>query len=445
MSSSMITRRSLLTTSAGAGLAVPVSNAAGAAPRGVTPNLARDQSRALQKAINSAAAKGEALHLPGGIYIARELKIPAGITITGVPGKTRIVLGRAADNLVSAQGITGITLSGLVLDGRGHLLARDGYPGLLWFEKCRNLTLDNCIIENSGDNGISLEGCTGRVSGCEFANCLTGAIFSMDAKGLEITGNHIHDIGDNGILVWQSKKREDGTIVSNNRIERIFAKSGGDGPYGNGIIIFRAGSVTVSDNRITDCEFSAIRDNSGDNVIITGNNCARLNEVAIFVEFAFQGAVVSGNLIERAAMGISITNFDKNGRLAVCANNVVRDMLGARSNPDTRAIGIAVEADTNVSGNVVENAPYAGLWLGWGPYLRDISATGNIVRNCKTAITLSMYEGARNALVANNIISGAKYAIRGMDHEKPVTGDLTRPGAKIPKQFLISNNQVRRA
>ena len=443
----MLSRRSILGATAGAGAgamlgagAMPVS--AAAAVEGVVPNLPRDQTRQLQRAINRAAAGAGMLHLPAGIYIAHGLEIPGPLALSGVPGKTWIVLGRPDDNLVSARGIHDISLNGIGFDGASHFLARSGYPGLLHFSRCSRLHIDNCMVKNSTDNGISLDGCSGRVSQSTLSDCLTGAIFSINARGFEVTGNHIHDIGDNGILVWQSEKREDGSIISGNRIERIFAKSGGDGPNGNGVIIFRAGSVTVANNRITDCEFSAIRDNSGDNAVITGNNCARLNEVAIFVEFAFSGAVVSNNLIEKAGMGISITNFNDGGRLAVCANNIVRDMLGARSNPDTRAIGIAVEADASVTGNIVENAAHGGLWLGWGPYLRNISATGNIVRNCKTAITLSMYDGAGNGLVANNIISGARSAIVGMDHENPVTGDLARPGAKIPVQFIITGNQV---
>ena len=243
-------------------------------------------------------------------------------------------------------------------------------------------------------------------------------------------------------MVWQSKKREDGTLVHHNRIEKIYGKSGGNGQYGNGVGVYRAGNVVVTGNRITDCEFSAVRNNSGNNIQITDNNCSRLNEVAIFVEFAFEGAVVSGNLIEQAGMGISITNFNEGGRLAVCANNVVRDMFGARSNPETQAIGIAVEADTAVTGNVIENAKRAGIWLGWGKYLRDVSATGNIVRQCDIGITVSLVDGAKNVLIANNLISGAVQAIAGMNHDKIVSEDLSERGNKSPKGFQVTGNMV---
>ena len=38
-------------------------------------------------------------------------------------------------------------------------------------------------------------------------------------------------------------------------------------------------------------------------------------------------------------------------------------------------IGIYVEADTAVTGNVVESATRAGIMAGWGPYLRDVTIT----------------------------------------------------------------------
>ncbi len=439
----MMNRRTLLGAGAGvASLAVLPVAAISATKFGVKPNLPRDQSRKLQKAIDAAIKSGGELHLPGGIYIARKLRIEAGITISGVPGLTHIVLGRPANYLLRIDGAKQVTLRGIVFDGANHPLGSEGNAAVVKAGATSGLTIEHCQIKNSRANGISLNGCSGKIIYSTVRKCATGGIYSLNAKGLEIGHNHVAEIGDNGILVWQSEKREDGTLVHNNRIEKVYGKSGGNGQYGNGVGVFRAGNVVVSGNQITDCEFSAVRNNGGDNIQITDNNCSRLNEVAIFVEFAFQGAVVSGNMIEKAGMGISITNFNDGGRLAVCANNIVRDMFGARSNPNTQAIGIAVEADTAVSGNVVENAKRAGIWLGWGKYLRDVTANGNIVRKCDIGISVSVVKGVKNVLIANNLVSGAVQSIAGMDHDKTVTADLSDPRNKPPKTFLINGNMA---
>ena len=93
---------------------------------------------------------------------------------------------------------------------------------------------------------------------------------------------------------------------------------------------------------------------------ITGNTCRDLGEVGIYSEFAFTGAVVANNIVDRAASGISIANFNDGGRIAIVANNIVRDLTGKGpypADPPGFGTGIAVEADASVTGNVIDGAP----------------------------------------------------------------------------------------
>lgn len=438
----MISRRAIMAMGAGTGAAA-VATALGTGPAatdglvdarrlGVEPDAPHDQTAALQRAIERGSG---GLFLPPGRYIAAGLRIDRPVAIVGVPGLTTLVAGRAGD-LISIDGAAAVTLSGLGLDGR------DVAEHLVVGAAAHGLTVECCALRNAAATGISLSRSSGRVHSSQISHCGSTGIRSLDGRGIEIVHNHVHDIADNGIQVWQSEAREDGSIVAFNRIEHIAAKSGGNGPYGNGISVFRAGNVTVANNRTSDCVFSAVRANSAANIQIVDNSCSRLGEMAIYVEFAFEGAIVSGNLVEQAASGISVTNFDRGGRLAVVSGNIVRDLFGARSNPDSRAIGIAVEADTTVTGNVVENAAHAGLVLGWGYALRNVVATGNVVRNCGAGIAASVAKGAGSALIANNLIAAARPAIVGMDHDRPVTGDLAMPGVPLPAGLSISGNLV---
>ena len=444
----MMNRRNLLIAGATATAAVSSLStsalALSAKDFGIKPNKPRDQTKKIQKAINAAIKSGGELHLPAGIYIAHGLTIDAGVVLRGVGGLTRLVLSQPADYLLAINNATKVTLDGITFDGANNRLTSGDTGALVMATNTSDLTIENCYVQNSTENGIALEKCSGRIVHSTIKKCGTGGIYSLDASGsgLEIGHNHVSDIGDNGIMVWQSKKRQDGTIVHHNHIEKIHGKSGGNGQYGNGVGIYRAGNVTVTGNRITDCQFSAVRDNGGDNVIVTDNNCSRLNEVGIFIEFGFQGAIVSGNMVEKAGMGISITNYNEGGRLAVCANNVVRDMLGAISNPDTQAIGIAVEADTAVTGNTIENAKRCGIWMGWGKYMRDVTATGNVIRGCDIGVSASVVKGAKGVLIANNLISGAVQSIAGMDHDKIITKDLASARNKAPKGFMVTGNMV---
>jgi uncharacterized secreted repeat protein (TIGR03808 family) len=228
-----------------------------------------------------------------------------------------------------------------------------------------------------------------------------------------------------------------------NRIERIAAKSGGSGQNGNGINVFRAGSVLVNGNRIIDCAFSAIRSDSGSNCQMVGNSCSRLGEVALYAEFAFEGAVIANNLVDEAAMGISVTNFNEVGRLAVVQGNLIRKLF-LRKDVETRDIGIAVEADSVVTGNVIEGSPAFGIMIGWGRYLRDVNVTDNLIRQAHIGIGVSTDPAAGTALITNNLISGAKDgAIRAMSGPTPVGPDLAQKGAETYGNLAVYANMAR--
>ena len=201
-------------------------------------------------------------------------------------------------------------------------------------------------------------------------------------------------------------------MVIDNRLEHIESRQGGSGQYGNAINVFRAGNVIVRGNRIRDCAFSAVRGNAASNLQVQGNSISDAREVAIYAEFGFEGALIANNTIEGAAIGISVTNFNEGGRLAVVQGNLIRNLLPRRpagTDPgDGGGIGISVEADTTVSGNVIENAPTAGIMLGWGPHLRDVAVTGNVVRKVGIGIGASVAPGAGTALIANNVISESR-------------------------------------
>ena len=409
---------------------------------GVKPDALDDQSAALQRAIDAAARHRVPLMLPPGLYRASDLVLPTGSQIFGVRGGSRLVLGYGA-SIIAASGASEITLQGIVFDGGGRALPEK--RGLVTLRDAQDVRVLDCTFASSGGNGIVLERVEGEIAGNTVVGAAKAAIFSLDARGLAIKGNTIREAGNNGILVWRTAAGDDGTLVTGNRIEQIGAKDGGTGQNGNGINVFRAGNVIVADNRIQACAYSAVRGNAASNLQIRGNTCTKLGEVALYSEFGFEGALIATNVIDGAATGISITNFNHGGRLAVCQGNLVRNLF-TRGDPKTdteaRGTGISAEADTAITGNVIEGAPVAGIWLGWKNYLRDVTVTGNLVRSSPVGVAVSVTAGAGSALVADNLIVGASTgAIVGMDGLKPVTGDLTRDAARYA-QLTITGNRV---
>jgi uncharacterized secreted repeat protein (TIGR03808 family) len=149
-----------------------------------------------------------------------------------------------------------------------------------------------------------------------------------------------------------------------------------------------------------------------------------MGEVALYAEFAFEGAVISSNLVDGAATGIPVTNFDQGGRLAVVQGNLIRNLTLHTGPSEPGGYGISVEADAAVTGNTIEGAPAAGIQMGWGRFCRDAAATGNIIRRCNIGIAITGDSGAGPVLAASNVITGSsRGAIRVMDHARPLDGD----------------------
>ena len=412
---------------------------------GVRPGNSDDQTRALQRAIDEAARAQAPLALPPGTYRTGLLRLQSGSQIVGVRGATKLVFNGGA-SMLQSEGAGHVGLNGITLDGGG--IALPARRGLVHCLGGADIRIIDCEIRGSGGAGIWFEEVSGDVSGNSITNTASTAIVSFDAQGLQVARNTIIGTNDNGIEILRNAIGDDGTLVVDNRIEDIKAGPGGSGQYGNAINAFRAGNVIVRGNRIRNCDYSAVRGNSASNIQISGNSVSDVREVALYSEFAFEGAVIANNTVDGAAFGVSVCNFNEGGRLAVVQGNIIRNLLPKRpigTAPDDDAgVGIYVEADCSVTGNVIENAPSFGIMAGWGKYLRDVVISGNVIRKAFVGVGVSVTPGAGTALVNTNMISETpRGAVVGLDHARPVTPDLTADGAQRFAQVVVGNNVVR--
>jgi uncharacterized secreted repeat protein (TIGR03808 family) len=428
--------------------AAPLASALGrdATQYGVRPGSPDDQTKALQRAIDEAARAQVPLALPPGVYRTGMLRLQNGSQLIGVRGATRLVFTGGA-SMLQGEGAGHIGLTDITLDGGGIPLPTR--RGLVHCLGGRDIRITDCEITGSGGNAVWFENVSGDISGNIITDTATTAIVSFDAQGLSVSRNTIQNTNDNGIEILRTAIGDDGTLVADNRIEDIKAGPGGSGQYGNAINAFRAGNVIVRGNRIRNCDYSAVRGNSASNIQITGNSVSDVREVALYSEFAFEAAVIANNTVDGAAVGVSVCNFNEGGRIAVVQGNIIRNLLPKRpvgTAPDDDAgIGIYIEADSSVTGNVIENAPSFGIVAGWGKYLRDVAITGNVIRKAFVGIGVSVVPGAGTALVNNNMISETpRGAVVGLDHARAVTTDLSTEGAQRYAQVMVGTNAVRR-
>jgi uncharacterized secreted repeat protein (TIGR03808 family) len=428
--------------------AAPLTSTLGrdATQYGARADSPEDQTRNLQRAIDEATRASVPLALPPGVYRTGPLRLQNGTQLIGVRGATRLVFTGGA-SMFSGEGADHLGLSGITVDGAS--LPLPARRGLIHCLAGRDVRIADCEIIGSGGNGIWFEQVSGDVSGNTFTDMAATAVVSFDARGLIVSRNTISRTNDNGIEILRTAIGDDGTLVADNRIEDVKAGPGGSGQYGNAINAFRAGNVIVRGNRIKNCDYSAVRGNSASNIQISGNSVSDVREVALYSEFSFEGAVIANNTVDGAAFGVSVCNFNEGGRIAAVAGNVIRNLLPKRpigTAPDDDAgIGIYVEADASVTGNVIENAPSFGIVAGWGKYLRDVAITGNVIRKAAAGIGVSVIAGAGTALVNNNMISETpRGAVVGLDHARIVTTDLSGEDAQRYAQVVIGTNAVRR-
>jgi uncharacterized secreted repeat protein (TIGR03808 family) len=388
------------------------------------PNADEDQTATLQRALTGAARERASIRLPPGRFRVSGLTLPSGTRLLGAGIGATVLVHSGAEPLLAARGGEHITLHGMTLEEDA---AASRAPPLVSLADVTGLDVSSIAVSRASGTAVRLERCGGRIERCAISDADVG-LFSLDATDLQVVGNVVDRCRNNGIQIWRSQKGYDGTQVLANRVARIAAEAGGSGQNGNGINIFRAGGVIVAQNVVRDCAFSAVRNNAGDDVQILGNSCTDLGEVAIYAEFTFEGCIITGNLVDGANVGVSITNFNEGGRLAVVSGNIVRN-LSRRFNPAKGAYdggsGIAVEADASVTGNVIEGAEVAGIAIGYGAYQRDVMCSGNVVRRCAYGVSVSVAPGSGLAQIATNILSECSVGrVVGFDHDKAVTGDL---------------------
>jgi uncharacterized secreted repeat protein (TIGR03808 family) len=401
------------------------------------------ETKNLQENLDQTTAKGRPFILPAKTLLTGPLTVPDGAHIVGRPGKSVLAFATAASGLI-IRNAERVTLQSVILDGLGASLAAD--RGLITASDVRDLRLDDCTIRNMGGDGLRLERCGGRIERCAISGAQRAALFSLDATGLTIADNTVTDCADNGILVWRSAKGDDGSIIEGNRISGIGARSGGTGQYGNGINLFRAGGVIVAGNQIRQCRFSAIRNNGGSNIAITGNICAGFEESAIWHEFDFDGGTVNGNVVDGAMIGILVVNLGShNGRLAAVTGNIIRNCRRKAHIGDGEiggGIGIKAEGEISITGNVIDAADHAGIEIGWGEFLRGAVVANNAISGPNIGIAVSVADGAGEAVISANAISGARLAIAGTKWHEIATGDLLAGSAAYPR-LMISGNLVR--
>lgn len=386
------TRRDLMT--AGLGLATgafatpaPTRAAADAAAApalavaafGIRPDSGEDESARLIKAIEAAAAASQPLAFPAGHFVVGGLAIEGRhVHLLGAAGATRLKLAGRKDAFRVAR--ASVSLAGLVFERDTN--AADTDAGLLVVED-GGIDIVDCRFLSTGGNGLALRKCRGTVAACSFGGIAGDAVAGRECSGLTLRDNRFDAVKGSGIHLVSCSE----AMISGNRLD------GNRGP-------------------------------------------------AILIE-ASHAALITGNLVTGEGGGIHVlTGRSPTGLVSVVNGNLVRgQMLGNTvATPGGKGIGIYVERETQVGGNIVE-AVDIGIRIGTGKQQGDVNCTGNTVRDCRIGIGVSGDFDAGYVAISCNFIGRHKDgAIRAMNGDKPIGPDLTRASAESYRSLSIFGN-----
>jgi putative cofactor-binding repeat protein len=83
------------------------------------------------------------------------------------------------------------------------------------------------------------------------------------------------------------------------------------------------------------------------------------------------------------------------------------------------------------------------MLIGWGPYLRDVNVTGNVIRKAPVGIAATVVEGAGHAAIRQNLFSDiSDAAVAGYRWAEKITGDLSKPEAEVFAHLDVGENRI---
>ncbi len=144
---------------------------------GVSPDVASDQTQALQKAIEQISGAGETVYIPGGAYRVNRLELPQRCALEGAPGLTRFVNASEAAMLDAPADAT-LSLSGLILEGG--------------IEAAKGLQCTIHAVVFLGVKGSAVKAGAARsalISQCRFKDCASAGVDIVAEEGALIGGN----------------------------------------------------------------------------------------------------------------------------------------------------------------------------------------------------------------------------------------------------------------
>jgi uncharacterized secreted repeat protein (TIGR03808 family) len=410
---------------------------------------------ALWRGCRDAAKTGAAFELGEGEFSIYPLYLPEGARLVGQRGKTVLHSSDGRPILVGRK-LRSAHIEAIAFRG-GNAVASNPSLGLVHFEDVEGFQLHGVEVADFSGIGVSNLRSGGEIFGCTIRGVGDAGYHSLDGRGVAFgrdgDGNRIADCGNAGVRVWTSQAWvQEGSTIRNNDISDIRSAGGGTGQNGNGVNVFRAAGVTIEDNRIARCAFSAVRNNGGKDFVAARNRCSNLGERAMYAEFDFKNAVFENNTISFAAAGISLTNFDAERNVG-CGGRAVGNRIVQlqdlapdddwRANPGANAakVGIEAEGDVLVAGNRIVGPARIGIQCGFGQALRSVVCRENVIEAADYGVAFTSLAPLNppTDISDNHLLGSRKARIAATRYQEILPGDLFGATSAYPSVHIGRN------
>lgn len=383
----------------------------------------------LQAVFDYARSQDRPLFFQAGIYDSGTVTVlPSNgggkpLLARAIPGSV-VLRFNGVNNFLIVDGQSQVRFEGLSFDGQNRALSDyvAGRPAFIAVANgAKDVVFEDCRILYSPGIGVYVRGAEATFRGTYLQSHSVG-IWSENGR-INVLSCSLALMSNNGIAVWRDTITGDSSTISGNLINGVDTVAGGTGQNGNGISVFRAIGVTITNNQIFNTQYSAIRCNGGGLHNVSNNNIFGAREIAIFIEapgagIDLTGCIVSNNSIDTAGGGINVANSglynDGISRSVVVEGNRISSMAdNAVTGGTTGGNGIVVEQDCVVSGNLIENVAGIGVQAGINDGARDLVVTGNLVRGARMGIGVSNHalsSTGRSVIVSGNIVRSTSVA-----------------------------------
>jgi Pectate lyase superfamily protein len=294
-----IDRRSFLYAGGMTAAAAPFATAAQAAPAlggrsvtdfGVEPNADRDQTEALQKAIDELSRAGQVVSIPGGRFLVDTLELPKTCLIIGAPGIT-VLKSRGEAIVLAGAANASLTVSGIIFER--PQLSKTGVAAIE--VSGGTVNIDHSSFVGKSGTCISLKNCSGSIRQIEIGDAIHNGIVALQAAGLSITNCRVSGCQGAAITAQGVRDKVAGIAIRDNQIAEcaVGIMAEGSGIVSGNIIASAksfgmklgsakgSGHILAQSNLIRDCRIGIAVSSSGDDIMASLNMISGAKDGAI--------------------------------------------------------------------------------------------------------------------------------------------------------------------